>query len=571
MRRRSLVLFRHCERRRGKHNGELDLYRAAPAIGVRRADVWLGCARWDASGHSEDMPKTLGGVDSTDGGPLISLRGISKRFGSVQANDAVDLDIRRGEIHALLGENGAGKSTLMKILYGFYHADQGEILVDGKPEAIRSPLDARRLRIGMVFQTFTLVPALTVAENISLYLPDLPRIPRRRKIAERIREVSARYGLDVDPEALVRDLCIGDQQKVEVLKLLLADARMLIFDEATRVLAPHEIESLFDVFGKLRASGYSIVFITHKMREVLACADRITVMRRGRVAGTLSRGAATEKDLVALMFEAAAPIDVSLPECQQDEAAAPLLELHRVTSKAHAGQTGVKDIDLTLRPGEIVGVAGVSGNGQRELADVILGLLPCQAGRKVLFGEDATRWSAGRIRRSGVGFIPEEPLAMGAVPWMTLLQNAALGNLGKYSRRGGLTMDWAAARADVEHSYAALGFGEPAVYAQARTLSGGNLQRAVLARELGRQPRLVVASYPTRGLDVVSATSARRLLIAIRNEGAGVLLVSEDLDELYGLSDRLIVLFDGRIVRTAAPNGICREEIGHLMTGSCDA
>ncbi len=517
------------------------------------------------------MPKNSNSVRGADGDVLIALRGISKRFGAVQANDAVDLDLRGGEIHALLGENGAGKSTLMKVLYGFYHADCGEILVDGEAKKIGSPLDARSLRIGMVFQTFTLVPALSVAENIALYLPDLPAVPRRRRIAERIREISAKYGLDVDPGALVRDLCIGDQQKVEVLKLLLADARVLIFDEATRVLAPHEIESLFDVFRKLRESGYCVVFITHKMREVLACADRITVMQRGRVAGTLARAEASEASLVALMFGAAVPIEVGHAEIPAGGEEGPLLELKGVTSKARAGQRAVTDIDLTVRPGEIVGVAGVSGNGQRELTDTILGLIACQAGRKVLFGEESTRWSAGRIRKSGVGFIPEEPLAMGAVPWMSILENAALGNAGKYAKRGGLGIDWTAVRADVARSYAALGFAEPAAYTPVRSLSGGNLQRAVLARELGREPRLVIASYPTRGLDVVSATSARRLLVSIRGRGAGVILVSEDLDELYGLSDRLVVLFNGRIVRTAVPSEISREEIGHLMTGSCHA
>jgi simple sugar transport system ATP-binding protein len=514
------------------------------------------------------MPNRTDEMATVKRGPLVSLRGISKGFPNVQANDSVDLDLLRGEIHALLGENGAGKSTLMKILYGFYRADKGEIIVDGEPQTIRSPVDARRLRIGMVFQTFTLIPALSVAENIALYLPDLPAIPSRARIARQIREVSARYGLGVNPEATVRDLCIGDQQKVEVLKLLLADARVLIFDEATRVLAPHEIESLFEVLKRLRDDGYSIVFITHKLREVLACADRITVMRRGRIAGTLSRCEATEGTLVSLMFEAAAPSEVCLAPGRRTEPAAPSLELRGVSTRARGGQTGLKGIDLVLHPGEILGVAGVSGNGQRELGDVILGLLPCAAGRKLLFGEDATRWSAGRIRRSGVGFVPEEPLAMGVVPWMTVLQNAALGDLEKYSRCGGLALDWSAVRADVERSYGALGLSAPGLHTQARALSGGNLQRAILARELGRLPRLVVASYPTRGLDVVSATSARRLLTTIRDSGASVLLVSEDLDELYGLSDRLIVLFEGRIVRTALPTEIGREEIGHLMTGT---
>ncbi len=517
------------------------------------------------------MPKTQDGVQSTDENALISLRGISKRFGSVQANDAVDLDLRRGEIHALLGENGAGKSTLMKILYGFYHADSGEVFVDGRARKIRSPLDARALRIGMVFQTFTLVPALTVAENISLYLPDLPLVPRRRKIAERIREVSAKYGLDVDPDAAVRDLCIGDQQKVEVLKLLLADARMLIFDEATRVLAPHEIESLFEIFGRLKAAGFSIVFITHKMREVLACADRITVMRRGRVAGTLLRTEATEQTLVSLMFGDAEPNDVPAGGPRSAPAAAPILELRHVSTRSKGACAQLEDISLSLCPGSIVGVAGVSGNGQRELVDVLLGLLPCWRGQRLLDRSNATGWSAGRIRESGVGFIPEDPLAMGIVPWMTVAQNVAIGDVKKYARHGGLVMDWSQVQQDVDSSFKSLSFDALDARVQARRLSGGQLQRAILARELGRKPRVLIASYPTRGLDVRSALAARRVLSQLRDEGGAVLVISEDLDELYDLSDRLVVLHGGRIAGEFLPQQVDRHEIGYLMTGSGSA
>jgi ABC-type uncharacterized transport system ATPase subunit len=514
------------------------------------------------------MPKTMGGAQSISDDVLVSLRGVSKRFGNVQANDFVDLDLRRGEIHALLGENGAGKSTLMKVLYGFYRADEGTFLVNGEPRRISSPLDARNLGIGMVFQTFTLVPALTVAENISLYLPDLSAIPHRRRIAARIREVSRNYGLNVNPDSLVRNLCIGDQQKVEVLKLLLADARVLIFDEATRVLAPHEIDSLFDVFRKLRGSGYSIVFITHKMREVLACADRITVMKRGRVAGTLQRDQATEEALVHLMFGDAVPQGVRRCAVAHLTEGAPLLELRNVSTRGEGLATRLKGIDLVIRAGEIVGIAGVSGNGQRELGDAILGLLRCRDGKRFLEGRDATSWPAGRIRSRGVGFVPEDPLGMGVVPWMTVVQNAALGDIGTYARSGGFSVDWGHVKRDLKASFEALSLEPLAPAIPMRALSGGQLQRAILARELGRRPKLLVASYPTRGLDVHSAISARRVLSELRDSGGGVLLISEDLDELCGLSDRLLVLHSGKIVGRFPMQEIDRQRIGHLMTGS---
>ncbi len=499
---------------------------------------------------------------------LLSLHGITKSFPGVLANDRVDLTVHKGEIHALLGENGAGKSTLMKILYGFYRADAGEIRLRGQNVRIRSPHDARRFRIGMVFQDFILIPALTVAENIALFLPDQPFILDKSGMVGRIREVSEQYGLQVDPAAPVWRLSVGERQKVEVLKLLLADAEILILDEPTRSLAPHEIEGLFGVFENLRRDGYAVLFITHKLREVLACSDRITVMRSGRVAGSLQRGHATEGGLVSLMFGEQVVESARGRGVRQEGEASPLLELRQVSSRAEGRGVALEGIDLAVRSGEIVGVAGVSGNGQRELGDVVLGLLRCSGGSKWLWADEATGWSVARVRESGVAFIPEEPLAMAAFPGMTVLENMAIGLIGKYTRWGGLAVDWAAAREDLERSLERLQFPAPPIQAAMRTLSGGNVQRVVLAREMGRNPRLIVAFYPTRGLDVRSAVAAREVMSEARDRGAGLLLISEDLGELFSLSDRIVVLFRGRIVGTGTPEEMSMQEVGLLMTGS---
>jgi simple sugar transport system ATP-binding protein len=497
----------------------------------------------------------------------VSLRGITKAFPGVLANDQVDLDIFASEVHALLGENGAGKSTLMKILYGFYRSDSGQIFRNGQPVEIRSPHDAREIQIGMVFQDFTLIPALTVAENLALFLPHLPAVLNIKKIDRRIQEVSERYDLRVNPHVLVSQLSIGEQQKVEILKLLLADARLLILDEPTRVLAPHEVEALFKVIAGLRKDGYAIVLITHKMKEVLECADRITVLRAGRVADTLLRSEASEERLISLMFEKRlAPLEVKHGNVPTTSTS-PLLELKGVCTKAEGLETSLKDIDLQVRPGEIVGVAGVSGNGQKELGDVTLGMIRIQAGQKILFGRDFTRRSIQALRRSGVAFIPENPLTMSIAPFMTVIQNMALTRTGQYSRLGGLVMDWQAVRKDVESTQERLGFSF-SLYVPARSLSGGNLQRMVIVREMAGEPRLIIASYITRGLDVQSTIAARQALVHARENRAGVLLISEDLEELFALSDRLIVLYNGKIAGSFKPDDTDVYEIGHLMTGS---
>jgi ABC-type uncharacterized transport system ATPase subunit len=499
--------------------------------------------------------------------PIVSMRGITKAFPGVLANDQLDMDLYSSEIHALLGENGAGKSTLMKILYGFYRCDSGEILFNEQPVLINSPHDARRHQIGMVFQDFSLIPALSVAENIALFLPHLPAVLNVNEINQRILEVSKRHNLQVNPHAMVSQLSIGEQQKVEILKLLLADARLLILDEPTRVLAPHEAEALFKVLDSLRKDGYAIVLITHKMKEVLECADRITVLRGGHLAGTILRSEASEDKLVALMFEkklSALQVNrrrtISAPEI-------PVLELRGAGTRAEGAETSLKAIDLKVHSGEIVGVAGVSGNGQKELGDLGLGMIKCAQGRKFLFGKDCTNQSIQQVRRSGVGFIPENPLTMAIAPYMTVLQNMALTRTWRYARPGGLSIDWRAVKADAERTMERLEFSFP-LYVPARSLSGGNLQRMVIVREMTQEPRLIIASYLTRGLDVQSTIAARQALLQARDNGAGILLISEDLEELFTLCDRLIVLYNGSIAGSFMPENTNVFEVGHLMTGS---
>lgn len=500
--------------------------------------------------------------------PFLSFRGITKSFPAVLANDCIDLDIYGGEIHALLGENGAGKSTLMKILYGFYRADAGEIIVNGEPVNIRSPKDARRYRIGMVFQDFILIPALTVAENIALFLPDLPFVLDSDSIIKRIEELSERYSLRVNPGAPVWQLSVGERQKVELLKLLLADTKILILDEPTRSLAPHETAGLFQVLANLRRDGYAVTVITHKMKEVLEYADRITVMRRGKIAGTLPVAEATESRLVSLMFgKAVAESPKTRGEATFEEGML-LLELRGVRTQPEGSGMGIKDINLTVRSGEIVGIAGVSGNGQRELGDVVLGMERCLRGKKFIKGEDATHWSVARIRSSGTAFIPEDPLGMAAFPWLSIQENMAMADTSRYARYGGLSMDWGTVRSDLQASLKRLGFTIPPVYVPLGILSGGNIQRMILAREMAHDPRLIVAFYPTRGLDVQSAVAAREVFLNSRDRGAGILFISEDLDELFALSDRLIVMLRGEIVASGKPREFTMQEIGYLMTGS---
>jgi general nucleoside transport system ATP-binding protein len=493
--------------------------------------------------------------------PLLEARGIVKRFGALVAVDHADLALRPG-VHALLGENGAGKSTLVKILYGYERADSGEIWFEGRPVEVRSPAEARRLGIGLVFQQFTLIPALTVAENIALFLPDLPRVLDQRKISGRIREMSERYGLTVDPARRVGTLSLPEQQRVEILRVLVAGARVLIFDEPTSTLPAQEVDALFDVFRRLRDDGYPILFITHKLPEVFALADTVTVMRRGAVVDTVAIAAVDEEQLVQMMF-GETPATV-----QRGETHATGATILTLTGATCVGEgRPLVDLNLSIAAGEIVGVAGVAGNGQRELADAIIGVSRIKNGQRLLLGADASRWSVRRIRDAGVAYVPERALAEELIWNMTLEENVILGSPRRYSHLGGLTLDRRALKKDFSGRLAALGLELPEARRRAGTLSGGNAQRFAVARELAREPRLLVALYPTRGLDVPTAAAVQELLLKARERGCGVLLVSQDLTELTTLSDRLLVMRDARIVADLNPRTADAYEIGGLMTG----
>jgi len=500
--------------------------------------------------------------------PLCSLIGITKSFPGVLANDAIDLDIYASEIHALLGENGAGKSTLVKILYGFYRADAGSFILNGKAIQIHTPADARQMQIGLVFQDFNLIPAFTVAENIALFLPHLKATLSLREIENRIRDISNRYDLQVEPHKLVSQLSLGEQQKVEILKLLLSNSKILILDEPTRVLAPHEVEALFTVLKNLREDGYAIILITHKLHEVIECADRVTILRRGKVAGSLLRRGLSEKKLIHLMFGKSLDSFAGKRALKGTIGKSPCVKLRNVETHGEGSAISLKDVNLEIYPGEIVGVAGVSGNGQKELGDVLLGMERCVRGEKILFGNLANNWSISKVRRSGVAFIPESPLQMAVTGWLPVIHNMAITRTWLYARWGGLRLDWKKAIKDALDSFNRFGFQVPSLYTPTMALSGGNLQRMVIAREMAYHPKLIVASYLTRGLDVQSTLAAHQSLMDAREKGSGILLISEDLEELFSLSDRLIVVLGGRIVGTLQPEKTDPYQVGHLMTGS---
>jgi simple sugar transport system ATP-binding protein len=499
--------------------------------------------------------------------PLLETRGLTKRFGDLVANDHIDLTVYAGEVHAILGENGAGKSTLMKSLYGFHQPESGEILLHGEPQVIPTPQEGRRLGIGMVFQNFTLIPAMTAMENIALFLPDMGAVMRASAIRARIAEVMDRYDLHVNLDEHVVDLAMGERQKVEILKILLGGAHVLIFDEPTSVLAPHEVEGLFRVFDRLCQDDFAVLFITHKLPEVMAVSHRITVLRGGRVAGRLLRADATERQIVTLMLGTAPPEPVHV----ENEAAltgTPVLRFAEVSlHDPHTG-IGLKDVSFDVYAGEIVGVAGVSGNGQSELGDVTLGLRRPDAGRIELDGMDIAHRSTAAILDAGVACIPEDPLHMGAIAGMTVTENMVLGEQARYARWGGLTLDWSAAARDAQRQLSTTFLASPPpLTAYAENLSGGNLQRVVIAREVGRAPRLLIAYYPARGLDVSNAEAMRQLLLQHRSNGVAIVLISEDLDELFALSDRLLVMYHGRVVGNCAPRETDSHAVGHLMTG----
>jgi simple sugar transport system ATP-binding protein len=494
---------------------------------------------------------------------LICAQNIVKRFGSLMANDVDRFEVRTGEVHGLLGENGAGKSTLSKILYGYYRPDSGEIRVAGRLVRMASPSEARALGIGMVFQDFSLFAALSVYENIVLFMQHLPRLLKKDALERRIAETAETLGMALNLGVPVGALSAGEQQKVEILKQVLAGARLLILDEPTKVLAPQERAGLFATIAVLRARGFGIVLITHKLDEVREAADRISVMRKGRIVGVLDAAAANEAALLALMFERP-PANESRRKASGTPGRV-AMELRGVSTSGEDHAVALDDVTLNVREGEIVGLAGIAGSGQRELGALVIGRMRPRRGSKLLWGEDAGNWPIARIRQAGVAYVPENPLEVAGIGELSVAENFAIG-ARRYRR--GVSIDWPRVHADAEASSARLGFPRPALYARLRTLSGGNVQRVVMARELATNPRLIVAIYPTRGLDVRSAQAVRDMLRACADQGAAVLLASEELDELFGLCDRLAVLRQGCIAVEFTPEAFASETVGAAMVGA---
>ncbi|HUB22243.1 MAG TPA: ABC transporter ATP-binding protein [Streptosporangiaceae bacterium] len=497
----------------------------------------------------------------------LELRGITKRFGSLVANDRIDLTVAPGQVHALLGENGAGKTTLMNVLYGLTQPDEGEILLDGKPVHFHSPKDAIAAGIGMVHQHFMLVPVFTVAENVTLGIEEANRagLLDRRKTRRDVRALSERYGLQIDPDALVEDLPVGIQQRVEIVKALVREATVLILDEPTAVLTPAETEDLFRIIKQLKDGGTSVVFISHKLKEVQAIADTITVLRRGKVVGQRPPGT-TEDDLALLMVGRDVQLRVSKAAAKPGDV---VLDVADLTVTDLAGTVHVNGMSFQVRAGEILGVAGVQGNGQTELCEALMGLRPTVAGQVTLNGRDLTHATPAQRLDAGIAYVPEDRQEDGLIGDFSVADNMVLDQYDKPPFASGINLRLGAIAANATELVREFDVRTTSTQTPVGTLSGGNQQKVILARELGQERKVLIASQPTRGLDVGSIEFVHRRIVEQRDRGVAVLIVSAELDEIYALADRIAVMYEGQITGIRPPT-VPVEELGRLMAGGTD-
>ncbi|MCP3973067.1 MAG: ABC transporter ATP-binding protein [bacterium] len=497
----------------------------------------------------------------------LELKGITKRFPGVLANDQVDLKVSSGEILGLLGENGAGKTTLMNILYGLYGADEGEILIDGEPQQFSGPGDAISAGIGMVHQHFMLVPVFSVTENVVLGVEPVGfgGVIDMKEAKKEVRDISKQYGLEVDPDAVIEDIPVGIQQRVEIIKVLFRHAEFLIFDEPTAVLTPQEVEEFFGILNGLKEAGKAIIFITHKLKEVLEVSDRIAVLRRGAMVGEAEPATATENDLATLMV--GRPVELVVNKETSDPGAA-VLEVRDLVVIGDRDQMALAGVSFDVRAGEIVGVAGVQGNGQTELVEALTGLRDVTSGTVKISGTEVTHATPRQIHGHSVAHVPEDRQRSGLVMPFTITENVVLDAYYEEPYSHGISMDWKAARekaADLVEQYDVR---TPSTEIPASSLSGGNQQKVIVAREFGRDVKLVIASQPTRGIDVGSIEYIHERIVEERDEGAALLIVSTELDEVLALSDRILVMFDGHIVAEYQGGSVTAAEIGLSMAGA---
>ncbi len=495
----------------------------------------------------------------------LEMCGIVKRFPGVLANDHVNFDVNAGEIHALLGENGAGKSTLMKILYGLYRPDEGEILLNGEPIEIDSPNDSISYGIGMIHQHFMLVDNLSVAQNVALGLKtSRGPVVNIAAVSTRILELSKKYGLKVDPRAIISDLAVGERQRVEIIKALYRGAALLVLDEPTAVLTPQEVEDIFVIFRQMAADGHALIFISHKLDEIFALTDRVTVLRDGRVVGTVPTAEVTKHELANMMVGREVIMERDRPEIDRGEVR---LELRRVNAINNNDIPVLRDISLEVHSGEILGLAGVSGNGQRPLAESIAGLQHVISGQILLEGNDVTNVEPAEMYEAGLSYIPEERMHDGVIKDFSVSDNVILQDHVRAPYSNGLFLNFKAIESRSQELVKDYNVKTPSLDTPVKNLSGGNIQKLILARELDRKPRILIAAQPTRGVDIGATEYIHAQLLAQRSEGLATLLISEDLDEVKALSDRILVMFGGESMGIVNSDEVTIEQLGLMMAG----